>query len=160
MSLTHPTAPFPVFRAHLAAALILLTSSCIFYAGGSVEKGNPINPDDVARIEVGKTTRSEVFKLLGAPHSIFQGRAEIEEALAFGPPYIFVLSKDKRTFDTIDKSLYAMLYWYRKGSMNAFALVVFAYTQTEIPNDDFLLFLTKETNIVEEAAYRDQTVAP
>jgi hypothetical protein len=57
---------------------IIIISGCV-KMNSTAYHGIPINETAINEIVIGKTTRSEVFKLLGTPHSIFQGQAEFTE---------------------------------------------------------------------------------
>lgn len=49
----------------------------------TIEKGSEIPDAAVAQLKIGQTTRSDVFKLLGPPHSMFEEQASLSEFYAF-----------------------------------------------------------------------------
>ncbi len=50
------------------APVLLLLAGCVTYS--TVYDGNPVDPELVARIQVGVTTKAEVMQLLGSPHQV------------------------------------------------------------------------------------------
>ena len=69
----------------LAAALVAL-GGCYF---GKKKDDRPWSPETVARIEVGKTTKADVLKLLGPPKQIIR--------LLESEAYMYVASVEKNT---------------------------------------------------------------
>lgn len=76
----------PSFEARLWRRMVLVPTLLVFVVFGcvsmhtTVEKGAPLDEGKIERLEIGKTTRSDVFSLFGTPHSNFQGATEIKEA--------------------------------------------------------------------------------
>ena len=71
------------FRSIWLLPYISLLVGCSSYSTKidmTAEVGNPIDENAVQEITIGETTRSEVFALLGTPHSIFQDQAELRPA--------------------------------------------------------------------------------
>lgn len=160
----------PQGRLCLAILLLALFNSCISYSSMSVEKGKAIDQEAIKQIVIGSSTRSDVFELLGTPHSIFEGQTEFEESQAFlhggGAHHrsVFYSYKDKRQLKTINESHYAMLYQFSTSSSNSTGLysIVISYQKSDfvIKSSELLLFLHKKTSIVEDVAYRKEISEP
>jgi hypothetical protein len=135
------------------ASFPVLVSGCILFGGGSTE-GIPIDPTKVDQIVIGKTTRSEVYKLFGTPHSQFQGRAEFIQGSLRG----YFSHTENRILESIDENHYAMLYQSTSTEQKSFtgilAVVGIQKTTIAIHSDELLLLLDKKTNIVTDVAYR------
>lgn len=69
-----------------AAAALLVLSGCYF---GKKKDDRPWPPEQVARIEVGKTTKAEVLMLLGPPKQIVR--------LLESEAYMYIASTEKDT---------------------------------------------------------------
>ena len=141
----------------LFAALILtvaaMNGGCVRYETGSVEVGRPISAGDVRQIEIGKTTRSDVFKLLGTPHSIFEGTAQFLENRSM----TFYSHSANRYLTSINPWHYAMLYRFARDAYSHRFMVVSGRTSVQIKTDELLLLVNKDTNVVEDLAYRPET---
>ena len=147
-----------VIRRPLLAALalgLLLASGCgLVFVDSTVEEGKPLNAEKIGQIVIGQTTRSEVFRLIGAPHSMFQGDLEFQEKLVLGN---FYLHTQKRKLSTLDDQHYAIL--YRAGKVTGQTRVGYAVLVTigkekaTIRTDELLLILNKQTNVVEDVGY-------
>lgn len=61
----------------------LVLAGCVF-SSSTVEIGKPLQDAQAAQIEIGKTTRSDLFRSLGTPHSLFQGQPEFKEKVSTG----------------------------------------------------------------------------
>jgi len=141
----------------LTFIILVLTSSCYYHFTSTAEVGAPIDQDTVNQIVIGKTTKSEIFKLFGTPHSIFQGQVEFLKAEMTG----FYSQVENRFLTSLDEKHYAMFYRFGKSSGKFTLASIFVITrgdtQVKIRSDELLLLFNKETNIVEDVAYRKQT---
>lgn len=140
-------------------SLVLFLLLCISIAAGcgttnmSVEAGNRIDESALRKMIIGKTTRSDVFALLGPPHSIFENQSEFVESHSI----MGYSTVQNRYLSSLDDEHYALLYRSSKASSKStqgFALVVyFKDTQTKISSSEVLLLFNKETDILDDIAY-------
>ena len=152
----------------LVNAILFLTiqSGCTHYSA-RVEKGQQLDTASIKQIIIDKSTQSDVFKLLGTPHSIIRGKGTIEEAQtlslgqlglvpSFGDFYSY---KDSRQV-SVDDRHYAMLYRFAKstGSAAGVHLIVIGFRNADFQfkSDELLLVLDTETNVVTDVAYRKE----
>ena len=124
-------------RALPGLCLIAALSGCV---GISTQtEGNPIKDEDVAKIEVGTTTRAQVLELLGSPLVI--DRTDItglaERALARYQGEELTLK--------IDPSLFNDVYIYERRYVDRFALLllVFNYVNSDERSDRLAVFFDK-----------------
>lgn len=148
-------------------SILALVSGC-YFAGTKVTRGNEIEGAAISRIVIGKTTQRDVFALFGTPHSIFQGQQEFEESQAIGfghlHPFAFYSHKENRYLSTLNDNQYAILYRFNESSARSLVITLppivpvigHANTDITIRTDELLLFLNKDTKIVEDAAYPKQ----
>lgn len=144
-------------------AIIVMTSSCAYSTHDiSVKKGIPIDQSAINQIVIGKTTRSDVFKLLGTPHSIFHGQVEVGFVEGEAVPYYSYI--ENRPLSSIDDKHYALLYRFgklsAKSTSKTITIVHYRNTQVSIKSNELLLFINKETDIVDDVAYRKETSEP
>jgi hypothetical protein len=151
-------------RAVLTLGIALLAMCGCASTHVTTELGSPIDDQAVSQIVIGKTTRSEVFKLLGTPHSIFEGQAEFQEGYAtymMGEYYSYL---ENRHLSGINDRQYAILYRFRKTATNSSTkvgvVVNWKNVATTIKTDELLIFVDKETDIVADVAYRPETAVP
>jgi len=146
----------------LVGAVLATVCGCFSYSTTTVEKGKPLDQAAISRIVIGQTTRSDVFALLGTPHSVFEGQVEFREDQGVGfDPHLFYSYKDNRYLSSIDGQHYAMLYRFGKASGTTVVLapVVVTYrgADARINTDELLLLVDKTTNVVDDVAYRQDT---
>ncbi|HXK30285.1 MAG TPA: hypothetical protein VJ646_18725 [Candidatus Binatia bacterium] len=130
---------------------------CVAHHSTTIEVGKSPDERAVSQITIGKTTRSDLFRTLGTPHSIFQGQVEFKKTQLVG----FFLHSENRFLTTWNDKQYAVL--YRAGKVEGREVVVSAViitvgnTNVKVQSDELLLFLNKDTHIVEDFAYRKET---
>ncbi len=139
---------------------IIMISSCVkMYT--TAEHGIQMNETVINEIVIGKTTRSELFKLLGTPHSIFQGQAEFTEGYSIHSINEYYSHEQNRYLSSIDEGHYAFLYRFGKTSSKSTAVFVVLIssrnTHIKIRSDELLILIDKKTNIVDDVAYRKDT---
>jgi hypothetical protein len=134
-------------------AIGALGGGCIRYDEGTVEIHKRIRDSEVRQIVIGKTTRSEVFQLLGTPFSIFEGPVQLAETRSMS----FYSHSENRPFTSIDPWHYAMLYRFSRDSYTHSVVLIFGQTNVQIKTDELLLLINKETNVVHDVAYRNET---
>ncbi len=150
------------------ASSILAAANGCYYASTTVTRGKSLEAAALNRIVIGKTTQRELFNLLGTPHSIFQGQQEFKESQAIGfrhfHPFAFYSYKENRYLTTLHDDQYAILYRFGESSGKSLMLypIVIGYQGTDmsIQTDELLLFLNKDTKIVEDAAFPKQSSTP
>ena len=78
-------------RTVLPLSVLVLVAGCAEYSRTTITRGRLIEEATVSRIVIGRTTRSEVFSMLGAPHSIFEGQVQFHEAesIQFDPTLFY-----------------------------------------------------------------------
>jgi hypothetical protein len=127
------------------------------YHGVSVKKGSPISDEAVAQLKIGETSRADVFKLLGPPHSMFEEQASLAEFHAFrffGPGGPGVAQGETRQLGSLSRDQYALLYRFASASASSAFVVVVGQTNVKIGADELLLLFNRNTNILQELAYR------
>lgn len=128
------------------------------------EHGSPIDEDKLNSIVIGKTTRSDVFKLLGTPHSMFQGQAEFQEGYVVFSLGQFYSHNQNRYLSSLDDQHYALLYRYgttsSKSTLTYIMLNTSSNTRIRIRNDELLILFDKATDVVSDIAYLKETSAP
>lgn len=134
----------------LAASTV---SGCVYYGTHTAEKGRPLSTEAVHQIIIGKTTRTDILKTFGPPHSIFQGQGELLTAERIGW-YRYV---ETRLVSSIDEQHYAMLYRFGTSSASSLVVLVAGTSQASIQADELLIFLNKASNVVSDVAYRNDT---
>ena len=130
---------------------------CVSYETMKAVKGRPLSSQAIQQIEIGKTSRSDIFRLLGTPHSIFEGQAEFQEAQQVG----YYSHRESRTLSSLGDGQYALLYRFGATSdrtLGASAVVVSYRSQTiQLHTNELLILVDKRTNIVSDVAYRKET---
>ena len=149
-------------RALLLAIMVGVAFVGCIYTGRTERTGRPFSEDAVDRIIIGKITRSEVIKLLGLPDSVFAGQGRLVDAHYFASgPGRFYLHIEDRYLTSLDDKHYAALYRFRNLSGQSFAVTLGTLssgnTAVRIKSDEILLIINKETDIVEDIAYRKET---
>lgn len=145
----------------LLALVLPVLGGCAFVHSTKLETGNPIDPNAVQRIVIGKSTRSEIFNTFGTPHSIFQNQVEFRTYQALSAPGGHFEYADTRTLTTWSDKHYGVL--YRSGTATsitgtvAVVVVTVGGTRAQIRTRELLLFFDKQTNVVEEVAYTRAT---
>lgn len=148
-----------LFESLLLFIVLFSLSGCFKY-NMTVERGAPLNDEAIKEIVIGKTTRSDIFKLLGTPHSIFHNQAEFTE----GYSIMGYSTVQNRYLSSLDENHYAFLYRFGKASSKTtrgVAVVVnVANTQVKIASNELLLLINKETDIVDDVSYRKEASNP
>jgi hypothetical protein len=120
----------------------------------TAEVGDKIDEDAVQQMVIGKTTRSDVFALLGTPHSIFENQAEFTE----GYSVMGFSTVQNRYLSSLGDDRYALLYRFAetssKSTLGYVVFVSFWDTQIKVGSDELLLLFSKDTDILEDVAYR------
>jgi hypothetical protein len=145
------------------SGLLLLLSGCLSYSNMTVTKGKPLNQSGINQIVVGRTTRSDVFKLMGAPHSIFQGQVEFKRSEFLSDYSWSYFDSENRFLTSLGDKHYAMLYRFGRSSGTSVGIaplvVTYRNTDVAIQSDELLLFFNKQTDVIENVAYRGETGA-
>lgn len=145
-----------------ALGILLVVTSCVEYSKTTIIKGNPLEEATVDRIVIGRTTRSEVFSMLGAPHSIFEGQVQFHEAesIEFNSA-LFYRYAEERYLTSLDNEHYALLYRFREARGRTLTLapilVTYRDARASLNVNEILLLVNKRTHIVEDVAYRKDT---
>lgn len=137
----------------ICTAVALTMSVACSYSRLNVQSGRPLDEQAIKRIVIGQTTRSDVFNLLGTPHSMFQGQVEFREAQLL-PLY---LHNENRYLSSIDDVHYAVFYRFSKSLSTSTLVVVVSNSAVRIMSDELLLLLNRNTNVVDDVAYRKDT---
>lgn len=126
----------------LMLAFALCCSGCV---GISTQyEGNPIQAEDLAKVEIGTTTRAEVLEIFGSPLRI--DRADItglaERALAR-------YQGEKLSLE-IDPSLFNDVYIYERREIDRFALLLgfFNYVVSDERSDRLSIFFDKAGKVL------------
>jgi hypothetical protein len=144
----------------------LLLAASILLAGcatmdlkmeGDVEVGRPIGESALSQIVIGETTRSDLFRLFGPPHSIFQGQAELTEFVGDR----FYSYEQSRSLSSLEDEHYAMLYQFAEvsGEYQERQTLILTHlrgrgkSRLTLEADELLLFINRETNVVDDVAY-------
>jgi hypothetical protein len=134
-------------------ALLVLMSSCFYVGGERVIEGRRIDPTKVSQIIIGKSSRSNVYQLLGPPHSQFQGQVEFQEGSLRG----FFAHMENRYLSSLDDNHYVILYRFvttEGRAVGGTAIVVtIADTKIALKSDELLILLDKATDVVVDMAY-------
>jgi hypothetical protein len=136
------------FIAIFVSMAFILSAGCV--RSVTAETGMEIDPEKVFEIKIGETTRSQVFQLLGMPHSIFQGQAEFTEIHDLGEWYAHGSS---RYLSSIDDDHIALLYRFSRASSKTTVKICSSKTKIKINADELLLLVDKKSSVVTEVAY-------
>jgi outer membrane protein assembly factor BamE (lipoprotein component of BamABCDE complex) len=134
-----------VFSVLLACSL----SACVI---GRVQRDRPLDPELIAKIERGVTTKTQVLDLFGPPHEI-----EARELVAVGTPLEpFVSRRGEEA--PVEKLLGARYFRYTFARGNAFGIItiVFNYAEFDQKNDTLLVFFD-QNDVVEDFAFAKDT---
>ena len=133
--------------------VILIINGCVSIST-TAEIGEPLDVKAIQKIVIGETTKSDIFKTMGTPHSIFQNQAEFTESYSI-QGYSTV---QNRQLSAIDDNHYAFLYRFTlSSSITEETNTVFVKikdTTIRIRTNELLLLFDKRTNIVDDVAYR------
>jgi len=130
----------------------------------SQEFGIPIEEGTIRQIIVGQSTRSDVFRLLGPPHSMFRGEADMKESYSSVGLHGYFSCTLNRRLSSIDPGQYVL--FYKSGRTNTkaseanYIAIKYLDSITKIRSDELLLLLNDKSNIVEDVAYRAETSKP
>jgi hypothetical protein len=133
-------------------ALILLFTGCVMVTG-RIKEGREVDEAKVKQIVIGKTKRSDIYKLFGTPHSQFRGQVEFKEGSLRG----FFSHMENRYLSSIDDKHYVMLYRFTtsagKGTGGTIVVVTFGDIEMETKSDELMLLLEQGTDTVVDVAY-------
>lgn len=120
---------------------LFLSTGCIMIS--RTYEGNPITKKSLDQIIVGKTTRAEVLKILGAPKEVETANITslVEQALAR-------YEGEKLTLK-IDPALFNDVYIYERSQTNRFAiaLLLFNYYSSDERSDRLAIFFDKNGKV-------------
>lgn len=151
----------------LLAVALLATSGCVSARHKNnlhVEHGSRIDAARVDAIVIGQTTRAELFKWLGPPHSMFKDEAELTSYERVG---FYSYAKD-RHLATFEEGQYALLYRFDKtdarSTIRIQGVLGFwkssADTDISFTGDELLIFLNGDTHVVTDVASRNTARNP
>jgi len=144
---------------------VLSVLGCVFYHEQVIDHGTPISEAAIKQLVIGRTGRSEVFKLLGPPHSIFRGQVELQQGAVAGvQPFglgAYYMHLGNRFLTTLAERQYAVLYRFRQSTSSASAttviLVATGRQTVKISADELLLLFNQDNDLLEDVAYRKET---
>lgn len=142
-------------RARCLILLSVLTLGGCFVSHRTLKKGTPLAQHALNRIVIGTTTRSEVFELLGPPHSILTGQAEFMDADYLGY-YSHTLN---RQLGSIDDTHYVLLYRYGETQDSFSAALLLGereHFRAQLLYDELLIMIDSKTNLVTDIAYHKE----
>jgi hypothetical protein len=147
---------FGLIAAIILCVVALFQSECFISDKTVVERGAPIDSEALSKIQIGKTTRSEIFSLLGSPNSIIDGQS----TLWSGELINYYGYIESREISSLDDKHYAFLYKFNKSQAKektTFVVIIGARSnKISIKGDELLIIFNKNTNIVEDLAYRQE----
>lgn len=141
-----------------AAAL----GGCVLSAT-TITSGVPLDPVALSQIRLGKTTGTEVMRLLGPPHSIIRGNAQFREAGGLDYPApsgplssrgYYSYAKD-RQFSSLDDKHYALFYKYGKTRARSRGFRIAGITgrrEVRVGGEELLIILDVERDVVTDVA--------
>jgi hypothetical protein len=130
-----------------------ISPGCIFYNTYTAEKGTALDQQSVQQIVIGKTTRADILKSFGPPHSIFQGQGELLVAEHVG----WYRYAETRQLTSFDEQHYALLYRFGVSSARSVLVFVVGQSDASIKAEELLIFINKKSHIVSDVAYRNET---
>lgn len=150
-----------VGRAPLVLVVIASVFGCVSYSSITEKVNTPIDDSAVRRIVVGETTLSEIYRLFGPPHSIFQGQVELKENKVLPlEPGMYYSHGSNRYLTSIDENYIAVLYRFGEsgGRSLAFApapfVAVYRNTEVTLRGNEVLIFVDKaQPHIVRDIAF-------
>ncbi|HXK30284.1 MAG TPA: hypothetical protein VJ646_18720 [Candidatus Binatia bacterium] len=149
------------YRALLLAVMFGFAPVGCVYTGRTEISGRAFNQDALNQITIGKTTRADVIKLFGLPDSMFVGQARLVDAKYFAGIGRFYLHIEDRYLTSLDDKHYAVLYRFSKLSGQSHRVTLGTLssgnTAVRINSDEILLIINKDTDIIEDIAYRKET---
>lgn len=149
-------------RTVLPLSVFVFLAGCVEYSKTTITRGKPIEEATASRIVIGRTTRSEIFSMLGVPHSIFEGQVQFhqDESIRFDPT-LFYRYAEQRYLASLDDEHYALLYRFSESKGRTLALtpilVSYRSARVSLNVDELLLLVNKKTQIVDDVAYRRDT---
>ncbi len=141
---------------------LLMATGCITFGRYTthVEHGAPLDPKRVEQIVIGDTTRADVFRWFGPPHSMFKDEAELFNYEHVG----FYSYLRNRRLESIDEGSYVLLYLFRETDAYTKIKIRAApfSMQSEIDNevtfagDELMILLDRDTHVVTDVAWRSK----
>lgn len=141
---------------------LLMAVGCVAFHRTTthIEHGTRIDSDRVDQIVIGQTTRSDLFKWFGPPHSMFKDEAELVTYERVG----FYSYSKNRQLTTFDEEQYALLYRFdatnARTKINILTVPFFqnaeADNQASFTGDELLVFLDRDTHVVADVASRSK----
>jgi hypothetical protein len=124
-------------------------SACVI---GRVQRDRPLDPQVIAEIEPGVTTKAEILDLFGPPHEV-----EARELVAVGTPLEPFVSR-RGDEAPVEKLLGSRYFRYTFARGNAFGVItiLFNYAEFDQKNDTLVVFFD-EHDVVEDFAFARDT---
>lgn len=139
---------------------LLMAVGCVAFGRTTthIEHGTPIDSTRVDQIVIGQTTRADLFKWFGPPHSMFNGEAELVNYENVG----FYSYSKNRQLATLDEDQYALLYRFdetdARTKVNILIVPFFqnaeSSNQVSFGGDELLVLLNRNTHVVTDVAWR------
>ncbi len=140
---------------------LLMAAGCVTFGRTTthIEHGMRIDSARVDQIVIGQTTRSDLFKWFGPPHSMFKDEAELVSYQRVG----FYSCSKNRQLTTFDEGQYVLLYRFDKTDARTkiHILIVPPFLNSQTDNkvafsgDELLVFLDRDTHVVADVAWRN-----
>ncbi len=135
----------------LAQALILV--SLLFSCTATYVKGSRIDEMAVKKIEVGKTNRSDILKIFGAPDRIIDtGTVATSKSAVAGD--INVASKQEVA---VGKNQEIYIYEYIKRKTTDYFFGSGDISKTQEYKNSLMIWIDKNTGIVQDYGYKKET---
>lgn len=124
-----------------AAACLALSAGCISF--GRTYEGNPIDPETVALLVEGETTRAQVMEMFGAPNVV-----ETANITALAEQSLARYEGEELTLK-IDPALFNEVYIYERTQTNHFILflILFNYYSSDQRSDRLAIFFDTEGKV-------------
>lgn len=139
---------------------LLMAVGCVTLGRSTthIEHGTPIDSARVDRIVIGQTTRSDLFKWFGPPHSMFKDHAELVTYEKVG----FYSHSENRQLTTLGEEQYAFLYRFdRTDVLTRINILIVPFFGNEesrndvsFTGDELLVLLNRNTDVVADVAWR------
>lgn len=143
----------------LGMLALALLSACGYWRSDQV-RGDPLDQEAVRRIVIGKTTRDDVFRLLGPPRSIVDGQADFERSISIpwgaGERTVYSVTEN-RFLRSVGDDYYVMVYRYDKVSGRGLVITPggtgYRDIDLTVRGDELLVIMRKDTGVVADIAY-------
>lgn len=140
-----------IITKRLAWALILV--SFLFGCTTTYVKGSRIDEVAVKKIEVGKTNRTDILKMFGAPERILDaGAVATSKSAVTGD--VNVASKQEVA---VGKNQEIYIYEYIKKERTDYSLGYGYSSKTQECKDTLMIWIDKDTGIVQDYGYKKET---